>query len=205
MSMHPKLFRAGLSVAVCLCATFCAGTACTGPPALETKLHTRPDSDTYVELGTWFGDHHQYTCAVDAYRAALKLEPGSAKLSYLLGLGLYFASQPEEAITSLRQSIQLMPEEMKPHLILARVLSQLHRTEEAKAEWEAALKIDPRSTDALDGISKSYIAEGDYRSVIGLLQSAPSNEDLTLDLSRAYDMAGMLDDAAKTLNAALRV
>jgi Flp pilus assembly protein TadD len=201
--MHLKLLRVGLALVICVSATLFAGAVCTGPPALEAKIKAQPDADTYVELGGWFGDHHQYGCAVDAYRAALKLEPGSAKLSYLLGLGLYFASQPEEAVSPLQQSIQLMPEEIKPHIILARVLSQLHRGEEAKAEWEAALKIDATSADALDGLSKSLIAEGDYRSVIGLLHSAPPAEDLTLDLARAYDMAGMLDEAAKMLDAAV--
>jgi tetratricopeptide (TPR) repeat protein len=202
--MFLRLFRAGLAMVLCLCATVCVGAACAGPPALEAKIHAQPDSDTYVELGTWFGDRHQYPCAVEAYQAALKLEPGSAKLAYLLGLGLYYAGRPDEAVTALQQSIQLMPEVLKPHLILAGALNQLHRPQEAMAEWEAALKIDPTSTIALDGLSKSFIAQGDYRSVIGLLHSAPPSEDLTLDLAHAYDMAGMLDEASKTLGQAVR-
>jgi tetratricopeptide (TPR) repeat protein len=203
--MHPKLVKTGLATVACLCATLCAGAECAGPQALEAKIRTRPDAETYVQLGTWFGDQKQYACAVDAYRAALKLEPGSARLSYLLGLGLYYAGKPEEAVTALQQSIQLMPEVLKPHLILAGALGQLHRADEAKSEWEAALKIDPRSAIALDGLSKSLLAEGNYRAVIGLLQTAPlSEQDLTLDLARAYDMAGMLDEAAKRLDLAVR-
>ena len=203
MSMFLKLFRAGLAMVSSLCATLCASAACAGPPALEAKIHVQPDADTYVELGTWFGDRHQYPCAVEAYQAALKLEPGSAKLAYLLGLGLYYAGRPEEAVTALQQSIQLMPEVLKPHLILAGALNQLHRPQEAMTEWEAALKIDPTSTIALDGLSKSFIAQGDFRSVIGLLHSAPPSEDLTLDLAHAYDMAGMLDEASKALEQAV--
>ncbi len=204
MSMHSRLAKTGLAIVACLCASSCAGANCARPQALETKIRTQPDSETYVQLGTWFGDRKQYACAVDAYRAALKLEPGSARLSYLLGLGLYYAGNPQEAVSSLQQSIQLMPEVLKPHLILAGALGQLHRMDEAKAEWEAALKIDPRSTIALDGLSKSLIAAGDYRSVIELLHSSPPSEDLTLDLARAYDMGGMPDEAAKTLDQAVR-
>jgi len=202
--MHPRVAKIGLAIAACLSATLCPGAACTGPQALQAKVRAQPDTETFVQLGTWFGDRHQYACAVDAYRAALQLEPGSARLSYLLGLGLFYGGNPEEAITALQKSIQLMPEVAKPHLILARALGQLHRMEEAKAEWESALKIDPRSTIALDGLSKSLIAEGDYASVIGLLHSTPPSEELTLDLARAYDLAGSLDDAAKTLNQAVR-
>ena len=201
----PRVFaRIVLAIAVCFGSTLGLGEACAGPPALQAKVRTQPDTESFVQLGTWFGDRHQYACAVEAYRAALKLEPGSARLSYLLGLGLYYAGKPEESVRALQQSIQLMPEVANPHLILARALGQLHRMEEAKSEWEAALKIDPRSTIALDGLSKSLIAEGDYASVIGLLQSAPPSQDLTLDLARAYDLEGSLDDAAKTLAEAVR-
>jgi tetratricopeptide (TPR) repeat protein len=196
--------RAGLGIAACLCASSGSAATCSGPPALEAKLRAQPDSESYVQLGTWFGDRNQYNCAVDAYRAALKLEPGSARFSYLLGLGLFYAGNAQEAVGALQQSIQLMPDVLKPHLILAGALGQLHRMDEAKAEWEAALKIDPRSTIALDGLAKSFLAEGDYRSVIGLLHAAPPSEDLTLDLAQAYDRAGMLDEAAKTLDQALR-
>ena len=203
--MHRMFLRAGLGIAACLCASSGSAATCSGPPALEAKLRAQPDSESYVQLGTWFGDRNQYNCAVDAYRAALKLEPGSARLSYLLGLGLFYAGNAQEAVGALQQSIQLMPDVLKPHLILAGALGQLHRLDEAKAEWEAALKIDPRSTIALDGLAKSFLAEGDYRSVIGLLHSAPpKEEDLTLDLAQAYDLAGMLDEAAKTLKEALR-
>ena len=76
--------------------------------------------------------------------------------------------------------------------------------EDAQAEWEAALKIDSRSTIALDGLSKSLLAEGNYRGVIGLLHSSPPSEDLTLDLAIAYDRAGMIEEAAKTLEEAVR-
>ena len=202
--MHWMFPKAGLTIAACLCASLCSGATCSGPPTLEAKLRAQPDSESYVQLGTWFGDRNQYGCAVDAYRAALKLEPGSARLSYLLGLGLYYAGNAQEAVGALQQSIQLMPEVLKPHLILAGALTQLHRMEDAQAEWEAALKIDSRSTIALDGLSKSLLAEGDYRGVIGLLHSSPPSEDLTLDLAIAYDRAGMIEEAAKTLEEAVR-
>jgi Flp pilus assembly protein TadD len=47
------------------------------------------------------------------------------------------------------------------------------------------------------------LAQGDYRSVIGLLQSAPADEALALDLAEAYDKIGAQDEAVKTLSDAL--
>src|ERR1700680_1308 len=111
--MPPVFARIVLAIAVCLGAPLCPGAACAGPPALQAKVRAQPDTESFVQLGTWFGDRPQYACAVDAYRAALQLEPGSARLSYLLGLGLFYAGNPEEAVTALQKSIQLMPEVAK--------------------------------------------------------------------------------------------
>lgn len=193
-------------MAVCLSACLCLAATCATPLELQSKLHTPPDTDSYIQLGTWFGDHRQYNCAVDAFRAGLKLEPGSAQLYYLVGLSLFTSGHADEAVSPLQQSIQLIPEVLKPHLILAMAFDQLHRMPEADAEWEAALKIDPRSIEAFDGLAKSLLAEGNYRAVIALLQSAPPKEQaLALDLSRAYDLAGMLDESANTLQQAVKV
>ncbi len=195
--------KVGLALAVCLtCPPLKA--ECAGPHALEAKVHDHPDAAAYSELGFWFGDHGQYACAVESYKAAVKLEPRSPDLLYLLGLSLYSSHRPQEAIAPLQQSIRLKPDVLKTHLILAFALTELKRAQEAKAEWAAALQIDPHSTPALDGIAKLLNAEGDYSTTIALLHSAPADENLTLDLAEAYDKAGMLDDAANVLTEAVR-
>jgi tetratricopeptide (TPR) repeat protein len=195
---------ARLALAVCFGAIPCARAACNGPQTLEAKLRAHPAADTYSALGEWFGDHHQFACAVVAFRAALKLEPGSARLSYLLGLTLYSSGDAKDALSPLEQSVQLLPEALKPHLILAAALNQLERHEEAEAAWRAALKIDPHSTIALDGLSKSLIADGDYGAAINLLRSTPYDPDLALDLALAYGKSGMLDQATEVLTQALQ-
>jgi tetratricopeptide (TPR) repeat protein len=196
-SMHPTLkavlvFAAILAVSPHL-------HACTGPPALEAKLRAQPDADTYVEIGDWFGDRKQYPCALEAFQNALKLEPGNAKIYYLVGLTTYASGDAEGALKPLGQSIYLMPEVLKPHLLLASALDQLQRHQEAINEWEAALRIDHLSTEALDGISKSLMAVGDYNSAIEALGDAPHNETLTLDLALAYGKANMLDKSSEVL------
>ena len=202
-SMHPTFAKAVLILAAILAVTPCVH-ACTGPAALETKLHAQPDADTYTELGDWFGDHKQLDCALEAFQNALKLEPGSAKLYYLVGLTLYASGHPQDALKPLGQSIYLMPEVLKPHLLLASSLDQLERHQEAISEWEAALRIDHLSTEALDGISKSLVAVGDYSSAIEALRDAPHNETLTLDLALAYGKANQLDKASEVLSKSLQ-
>lgn len=205
MTTHSMLVKTGLILAVCLAASLAASAACTGPQSLEARFHAHPsDVQAYIELGTWFGDHRNYDCATQTFGAALKLEPGSAQLYYLVGLSLYSSGQLEQSIEPLKKSIFLLPEVIKPHLLLGTVYDQLHRSDEAKAQWQAALQIDPHSTDALDAVSKSLIADGDYASVIELLRSVPYNEDLTLALALAYGKPKMLDQAESVLTKALR-
>ena len=71
------------------------------------------------------------------------------------------------------------------------------------------MKIDPHSKPALDGQAKSFIAAGDYASVIPILRAAArenlTDENLILDLAIAYRKTGMLDDEELTLKQGLNV
>lgn len=177
---------------------------CEGPAALEAGIQTHPSADSYSKLGMWFGARRQYACALENFRAALKFDPSSARLQYLIGLSLYTAGNPKEAVSPLQESIQSDPNNLDSRLIFGAVLADLHRDQEAAGQWEAALKIDPSSKVALDGLSKFLIAQGQFNSAIALLSSTPRDEKMNLDLALAYGRANDLDQAAAVLNAALQ-
>ena len=208
MSTHRGLTRIGFMVTACLGAgslTICPGAwaACTGPASLEARIHAHPDADAYAALGVWFDRHQQWECADRTIRSGLKIAPDSARLNYLLGLGLYTSGQAKEAIAPLRQAVHIDPDVLQPHLLLGAALARLGDNREALGEWQAALKIDPSSKEALDGLARSLIAAGDYDTAIQALRSAPLDEKLTFDLATAYKQAGMYDEAAQALNQGL--
>ena len=129
--------RNGLVLAACLVgALHLWAETCVGPPALQARLHSHPSADGYAILGNWFNDHNLANCAMEAFQAALKIDPASKK--------------------------------------------------------------------ALDGLAKGLIAAGDYGAVIRHLRSTPLDENLALDLAIAYRMADMFDDAQKVLTGALK-
>lgn len=192
----------GLVLSIAANLSFAAET-CTLPPALHAKMQPKPTADAYAEIGTWFGNRHQFACAAEAYRSALGLSPGSARLSYLLGLSLYSAGNMPDAAAALEESIAIAPDRLKARLLLAAALNRLQRKAEAKRQWQAALKIDPHSTVALHGMASALIDDGEYIGAMTLLRSAPPNQDLTLDLSHAYVGLKMLDQASKVLEDAL--
>jgi tetratricopeptide (TPR) repeat protein len=92
---------------------------------------------------------------------------------------------------------------MQPRVLLATVLTTLGRKDDAAAQWQAALQIDPASTDALDGLATLLTDGGNPMAAVALLKPAQRDEDLNIDLARAYGQAGMLDDAETTIKAAL--
>ena len=177
--------------------------SCVGPASLQARVHTHPDADSYSALGVWFGGHHQSECAVQAFQVGLKLEPNSPHLSYLLGLSFYTAGKPQEAVAPLQRSVELDSQDEKAHLLLASAFDGLGRGNEAFIEWQAALRINPNSKMALDGIAKTLLAAGDNETVIAQLSRMQLDENLTLDLAIAYGRAGQLDNAAGTLNQGL--
>src|SRR5215469_326713 len=190
---------------VILISGMCAAnpSVCTPPPTLEAKLHAQPSADTYAEVGMWYGDHRQYECAVRAYQSALERTPQSAELLYLLGLNLLRKGDFREAVEPLQRSIGIKPEVLKPHLLLATAFEELHQPLEARTEWMAAVKIDPHSDIALDGVSKNLLATKDYDAVIGLLGPQPKGANLILDLASAYKSGGLAEQAIEVLKKGL--
>ncbi len=200
--MHRLFIYFGFMIAFSgICAA--GSSVCEPPQALQAKLQSQPKADTYAEAGKWYADHGKYGCAADAYQAVLKQEPKSAQFWYLLGLNLLRKSDISGAVKPLQQSIDLKPEELKPHLLLATALDQLNRSADARLEWLAALKIAPHSDVALDGASKNLLATHAFDAVIALLGPQPKGEVLTLDLASAYQGVGSPDQAIEVLRKGL--
>jgi Flp pilus assembly protein TadD len=180
-----------------------SSSTCTPPPDLQSRLQNQAKAETYAEAGMWYASRGKFDCAVNAYRAAVNREPRSAEFSYLLGLNLLRKRDFQGAIQPLQQSIQLNSDVIKPHILLATALEELHRTAEARTEWLAALKIDQHSEIALEGASKNFLGAGDSDSVISLLAPEPKSEDLTLALATAYKAVGKTDQAIEVLKKGL--
>lgn len=177
--------------------------SCVPPAALQKELRTAVTADTYSRIGAWFGEHHRFDCAADAYQSAFKLKPGSSRLLYLLGLSLFSGEHPDEAVHYLQESISIEPRPIQPHVILASALERLQRSDEAKNEWQAALKIEPDSVVALDGFARALIKEKRFSEVISLLGPAPTQDKLIVDLARALMGLMQFEQASQLLTEGL--
>lgn len=178
--------------------------SCVGPAPLEARVQSHPDAGSYEALGIWFGENGNSECAAQAFQSGLKLDPNSLRLPYLLGLSFYTAGKLEESVEPLRHSVAQRPQDENGHLLLASALSGLGRNKEAFVEWQAALRIDPNSKMAMDGVAKILLQAGDNETVIAQLTHVQLDENLTLDLATAYGRTGLFNDAAFVLNEGLK-
>jgi tetratricopeptide (TPR) repeat protein len=190
-------------------AAFCgfagsAHAACNGPEALMAKLQAQPTTDNAVLLGSWYASHKQFECASATFRAALKSDPKSAQLHYLVGLALLGQEQTAPATSEAEEAARLEPRVIKPHLLLATLYGQAGRQADEERQWRMSLAIDPKSEEALEGLSVELLARKDYAGVIAVLQSAPRTERLAINLSQALGQLNYLDDAAKVLTEAIQ-
>ena len=204
-SMWIRFVLAGCCLLFC-CSNVLAQTRpnCHGPEPLETATHSHPTAKT--------GPHWLAGLRAAPIRLCHSRLPGgvgvdpatNSQPSLLLGPDAPLVSgKSGEALAELKRSIESDPNQFQPRLLAGIILNESGQRGEAEASWEAALRIDPSSTIAIDWLAKARIADGQFEAAIDLLLSSPRDEELTLDLALAYSQAGFFDKAAETLNAAL--
>ncbi|HJT76014.1 MAG TPA: tetratricopeptide repeat protein, partial [Gemmataceae bacterium] len=113
--------------------------------------------------------------AADAYRQALRLQPGAPDLHYGLGLALARQGRPAEAVPHFRQALHRRPEHAPARRHLGIALAELGRLDEALPLLRQAA------------------------------QESPNSAPVHLNLGTALAQAGRPEEAAASLEQALRL
>ena len=138
----------------------------------------------------------------------LRCSRDSADYAYHLGISLFSAGEPMQAITPLEQSLRIDLTSVDAHLVLGSVLSRVGRRADADAQWRIVLSLDAKSSAALEYLSRDLLVDGNYVAVIDLLRPVEISGKLSaasaVNLSVAYTKAGLLSNAYDVLQTALR-
>ncbi|KAF4317869.1 hypothetical protein BBO99_00003740 [Phytophthora kernoviae] len=113
------------------------------------------------ELGNKFFGQGSYLGAIECYTTALKLCPTEEDYAY--NMAVYFSNRAacllrlgrtEESVDDCTQAVTLSPTYVKALLRRAEALEKLDRLEEALADYDTVLKIDPTVRTAVKGHEK---------------------------------------------------
>jgi tetratricopeptide (TPR) repeat protein len=173
--------------------------ACKGPTELERVLATHPSAGAYDALGAYFGKRQQLSCAIAAFEAAVHQDPNSWEARFNLSLALLQKHDAARAARELRVAVRIKPDDPLGHIALGEALGELGQNEAAIEEFKLALKSDPKSVPALDGLAKALIAQKRYSAAIAYLKDAPADPVLQDDLAVAYSSSGDVAEAVKLL------
>jgi tetratricopeptide (TPR) repeat protein len=108
------------------------------------SLAIKPQPAIYNDLGFVLERQGLSDEAVEAYRKAIKLDPGSASAHYNLGSALARSGQFAEAERHLRSALKKSPN-AQTYTGLGIVLWQTGRTDEAIVNLRAAIEADPKN------------------------------------------------------------
>ena len=187
------------------------------------KLNPR-DPATLQNAGEALRKQKRYAEAIEAYRAVLDIDPEYALAHAGLGNTLFQMKRYQEALASVTRAVTLVPDLRiagSLHVIAGRALQELGRPGEAVEQYERALEINPRNTQAVDRFAMMRFGQKHYQEALRLYRtlvelqpdSAQSHSNLgaTLyhlnrldDARRSFERALALDPALKTAQAGLK-
>jgi tetratricopeptide (TPR) repeat protein len=119
--------------------------------------------------------HKYLTEAAVCYEAAGTLDEGNMLWPYLHGIILQSGGEPASALPYLGRAAALAPADAPPRLLLADLLQQLGRLDEAAAEYQQALTANRHDGHAQLGLGQVAVARKQYRDALRFLHVVQDN------------------------------
>lgn len=199
-------FGFGCVVVLASLASSAWAQSCAPPESMKARFAGKPDVEALNDLGVWFGEQKNYSCAADAFASSLQMDPHQkdfAHITFMFGASLYLTGDVKEAIPALQEAERFGYHDIKLHLLLAQALDATQAKTDAEMEWRAALEIDPENTDVLDSLSNDLTAQSNYVEVIKVLDTPRLVPQRTpqqaMNLGLAYARTGKPSEAARVL------
>ena len=175
-------------------------------------VRVAPDSaEARTDMGNALLESAQPDAAIEQLREAIALHPDYAPAHYDLANALQGIGLMGEAVDEYRKALGLQPQadSAETHNNLGATLLRMGRFDEAAAEFNEALRLEPGSARALNNLGNLLLQGGHpaaaadkYRAAV--LQ-APADPDAHMNLGSALADLGQLDDAEREQRAAIRL
>jgi len=147
-------------------------------------------------------------------RAAAKLKPtdhveeGQARAWLSLG-HLLENTKPDDALDAYQKAAALTPKDPEPHLSAGLLRERRKDFPGAEVEYKQVLVLDPHSSEAVIGLTNTYMKSGRVAEAEPLLRQLatdrPDDAGLHLQLGRVLAAQGKKDEAIPEIQAALKL
>jgi protein O-GlcNAc transferase len=135
--------------------------------------------------------------------------PDAAETCKIQGNQQKAAGNFAAAVASYQRALEIDPGYLPARYNLGLVLHQMHRLQEAEAQFRLVIEANPRDTEALCHLGTLLSARGDHAEAVrrfdDALQLAPADPILWMSLGQTHALAGALDQTLRCFETALRL
>lgn len=137
---------------------------------LEKLTQKSPNPRAFALLAASYEQMHEYGLAANAYRQALKLDPGRAELKEGLAQDLALANQLDDALNLYQEIVQANPQNGQAYLRMSQIYRQQKKFDLARQANDKAKAIDPDSLEVRYNSVALLEAEGKLQEAINTLK-----------------------------------
>lgn len=181
----------------------------------EAFSKARRDAERAIALAPTLGDGHaalgevleygflDFGAAAAAYARALALAPGNARVLRAYSRFAGYMGQSDKAIAAARRNVALDPFNVLAHFTLGEVLRTARKYMEAVAEFDEAIKLNPRhASEIYQRRGRTLYLLGQYESAAAACEQEPDRYEAQLCLPLAYEKLGRRAEAQSVLTTA---
>jgi serine/threonine-protein kinase len=176
--------------------------------AAETALRLAPDlPEAHLALGNYYSlVRADFPKAIEVYAKGLVLAPTHAELLGALGLAEQGLGKVDDAVTHMRRGLALDPRSLLYTRRLIRLLTYLHRYDEAAELVDRARALAPADPGVLLYDAWLRLSRGDLAGARAVARSIPKDGNEQTISFFGFDLSGaqLLDDEQKQLLLRLR-
>lgn len=137
------------------------------------KSGSRKDAlDEYLKIANGLSSKGRMDDVIAIYEKALSIDPSCIDAHRGLGEAYIRTGRSQEAFFNLQAAVDMDPNDVRTLFLLAETYMEINEPASAKLAYEHILRIDPSSLEAMKGISKIFIKEGDYEAGIRAVMPA---------------------------------